>query len=586
MKDGTPYNTITLSLLGWLCLLVVSLSVAGGQAYAAVSDDGLHTTPSLLTTGWQGKTEAQLLELLDEAVAHRQQYFAPRIHRIDSLEQCLHQSGLTDSLRYALFVGLFHENNSFNIRTTVHYAQQCAEIAQRMQQPYLEQQSRIFTAQSLIKNGLYNQAEQLLVRTRSNIVPEQLNEYYKTCIELYGWKSQGASTEKERNQYQQVSIHYRDSALMTETDPIWHIHQQGLLWASDSLRIRDALHLVTSSIHSLPLRPEHIRHLAHSAGVIYQQLGNADSARYYWALSALYDLTDGVREHLSLYNLALCLFRKENGKETERAYHYLRCSVNDATDCEVPLRVLQFSPDFPIILDAYQQKIDNQNHQLHRWLTAFIVLSALLVAALLYVHRMSRRLRQSRKKEWQKSQELEANNLKLTEAIRQEQAANLQLREANRIKVAYVTQYMTECSHFIEKMDTYRKQLLHLAQSQKTTQLLPVLRDNQLERQELNNFYNHFDKTFIGLFPHFVEDLNALLQPDARFDFRPDLPRLNTDLRVFALIRLGITDSTTIATFLHCSVKTVYNCRARLRSKAIGDRNEFEQQLKRTGQEC
>ena len=130
-------------------------------------------------------------------------------------------------------------------------------------------------------------------------------------------------------------------------------------------------------------------------------------------------------------------------------------------------------------------------------------------------------------------------------------------------------------------MSAYRKNLLHIAQGAKPAQILPALRDTAVEEQELNLFYTHFDQTFLQLFPHFIEEVNDLLQPEARFALHDVELKLNTDLRVLALVRLGITDSTTIASFLHCSVKTVYNCRARLRSKAVCERNDFEDLLRK-----
>ena len=155
------------------------------------------------------------------------------------------------------------------------------------------------------------------------------------------------------------------------------------------------------------------------------------------------------------------------------------------------------------------------------------------------------------------------------------QAVNHTLREANAIKEEHVAQYINRCSIYIDKLDNYRRRLMKLAANNKMNELLRAIRSNDLIEAERREFYAEFDRTFLSLFPHFVDKFNALLNEKDRITLKSG-ERLNTELRIFALIRLGITDSTRIAGFLQYSVTTIYNYRSKLRNRALGNKNEFE----------
>ena len=158
---------------------------------------------------------------------------------------------------------------------------------------------------------------------------------------------------------------------------------------------------------------------------------------------------------------------------------------------------------------------------------------------------------------------------------------NHTLSEANYIKEEYIGRYMDQCSTYLDKMDLYRRSLNKIAAAGRVEELYKAIKSSQfLEEEPLKDFYANFDMTFLQLFPNFVEEFNALL-------VEPMQPKqgelLNTELRIFALIRLGITDSTKIAQFLRYSVTTIYNYRTRVRNKALGERDEFEAKVMKIG---
>ena len=200
----------------------------------------------------------------------------------------------------------------------------------------------------------------------------------------------------------------------------------------------------------------------------------------------------------------------------------------------------------------------------------------MLFGLLFYTHR---RLRRARQRELAYHDDLRRSKMEVEQALRQVRQINSQLKESNQIKETYVTQYMKQYSAGIAKIEAYRLSLQKTALSSNYGKLLETIKDT---REELDEFYRSFDETFLSLFPTFKADFNALLRPEEQLP-EGDAGRLSTELRIFALIRLGFTDSEEIANFLRYSVKTIYNYRTKMRNKALGDRNQLEDKLMNIG---
>jgi len=155
---------------------------------------------------------------------------------------------------------------------------------------------------------------------------------------------------------------------------------------------------------------------------------------------------------------------------------------------------------------------------------------------------------------------------------------NLRLVDSNRIKEQYVSQFMDLCTSYISKLDSYRHTLSRTVGSGGIDALMKELRSPHIVEQERKDFYKIFDESFLALFPNFISQVNGLLVHTAAFEPKTS-SKLNTELRILALIRLGITDSTKIAYFLNSSLSTIYNYRTKMRNSALGNRAEFEKQV-------
>lgn len=228
------------------------------------------------------------------------------------------------------------------------------------------------------------------------------------------------------------------------------------------------------------------------------------------------------------------------------------------------------------------RSVRNQKKSLERYIAIITVMALLLVAMLFYMRRQMVKIAKARReveeaynRQNKLTEELRASNEKLTDA-------NNAIAEISELKEVYIGRYMDQCLTYIEKLDTYRKTMGKLVNSGKTGELKSLLKSSTAVDDELKAFYDQFDKTFLSLFPTFVEEFNSLLLPEEAI-----LPKkegaLNTELRIYALIRLGITDSDKIAKFLRYSLTTIYNYRTKVRNKARGDRNSLDTEVLKIG---
>ena len=152
---------------------------------------------------------------------------------------------------------------------------------------------------------------------------------------------------------------------------------------------------------------------------------------------------------------------------------------------------------------------------------------------------------------------------------------NGQLQISNNIKEEYIGRFLKLCSTYIDRLDAYRRMVNKKISNGQTEELLKMVRSHDVLDADLKELYENFDKAFLHLFPDFVKNFNELLQPEMRIVLRKG-ELLNTELRIFALIRLGIDDSSQIAEFLRYSVNTIYNYRAKVKNKACISRDDFE----------
>lgn len=518
-----------------------------------------------------------LLLKLDQAIKERPIYMEQKELKLVELKRQLHRQ-IPDEERFAILGTLLDEYRSFNTDSALHMAEEREQIAIRLGNREYIDNARMNKADVLGMTGMYKEVMDLMRNIHIDRLPVDIHPYYYHIYRtVYGLMADYAVTAYEKKLYTELTDKYRDSLLLVNKDNLL-IHT---LIQSDQYNVRNeydkAIRLLTDYL-ALQKDYEHdVAICAYTLSESYRLKGDKEKEKEYLIVSAMADMKTAVREYISLRKLAVLLYQEG---DIERAYSYVKICMEDAAACNARLRKLEILEIFPIINDAYQQKTEKQQEQMKWALVSISLLSLFLLLAIFYVYKQMKKVAAARREVIDTNTLLQELNGELHDSNSQLKEMNHTLSEANYIKEEYIGRYMDQCSTYLDKMDLYRRSLNKIAAAGRVEELYKAIKSSQFLEEELKEFYANFDMTFLQLFPNFVEEFNALL-------VEPMQPKqgelLNTELRIFALIRLGITDSTKIAQFLRYSVTTIYNYRTRVRNKALGERDEFEAKVMKIG---
>jgi len=308
-------------------------------------------------------------------------------------------------------------------------------------------------------------------------------------------------------------------------------------------------------------------------GLSYKKTGDIENALISYAESAIHDLKTPIRDYKSLYELAELLYQKG---DFERASRYITRSIMDADAANVRINIEIINSLLPVIYNSYNSSMIHKNRILYVLLIGISLLLFLLIITTLNEIKGRREI-------VMKEKEVRESNIELTKANERLQRYISRLREANEIKETYISRYIDLCSDYIGRLDLYRSELRKLSKAGGYEAILKELRSTDVIDKELSEFYAQFDATFLDLFPDFISQLNSLLLPNKQMVSKDGL--LTTELRVCALIRLGVIDSVKISEFLRRSVSTIYNYRVKMRNAAINKREDFENEIMKIGKQ-
>lgn len=506
-----------------------------------------------------------ILQQLDQVVENRSIYDNRKEQKIERLKESISLAG-NDSVRYEIYNKLFREYFNYQTDSALHYVSLKENLAQAKHWDY-EDELRMNRSELFSTMGMYKEAIDMLEKIDpKRLSIGQLRYYYAMWSSLYGLIAGYSLTQKERDIYSQTSTMYRDSLipLYSPDVEVYYRLQAGQLIA------RHAYQEAVDVLKSVPgglLEGHSVGLVAFDLSAAYEGLGDTEQEMYYLAKSAIVDLKLSIKEYISLHKLAYLLYQQG---DIERAYKYLNRSMADAVFCNARFRAISITQSYPIIDQAYRIK-SAQGAQLRQILMSISLgVSLLLVGMVLYIYRQMRKLKVARL-------DLSKMNEQLQHVNKQLYKVNQELSSANLIKQEYIVHYLDQCTMYLDKMENYRRSLENLSISKDLKALFKAIKSESFITEEREKFYKSFDETFLSLFPHFVESLNALLRDDEQIHPHPG-ELLSTELRIFALIRLGITDSNKIARFLRYSLTTIYNYRSKVRNKAK-DKTQFETQV-------
>lgn len=520
-----------------------------------------------------------LLLKLDQAIKERPIYMEQKELKLVELKRLLHRQ-IPDEERFAILGTLLDEYCSFNTDSALHMAEEREQIAIRLGNREYIDNARMNKADVLGMTGMYKEVMDLMRNIHIDRLPVDIHPYYYHIYRtVYGLMADYAVTAYEKKLYTELTDKYRDSLLLVNKDNLL-IHT---LIQSDQYNVRNeydkAIRLLTDYL-ALQKDYEHdVAICAYTLSESYRLKGDKEKEKEYLIVSAMADMKTAVREYISLRKLAVLLYQEG---DIERAYSYVKICMEDAAACNARLRKLEILEIFPIINDAYQQKTEKQQEQMKWALVSISLLSLFLLLAIFYVYKQMKKVAAARREVIDANKRLKELNDELHLSNAQLKEANHSIAENSYLKEEYIGRYMDQCSVYLEKMDNYRRSLGKIAATGNVEELYKTIKSSKFIEGELKEFYTNFDNTFLQLFPTFVEDFNALLADDEQISLKAG-ERMNTELRIFALIRLGITDSVKIAQFLRYSVTTIYNYRTKVRNKAAGDRDLLEQEVMTIG---
>lgn len=531
---------------------------------------------SVCCTGCGGRSDDDsLLKGLDKVIANRDVYDEAKREEISRLHEAIGRTS-TDEERFHAIGHLLDQYISYNSDSALVLCQRRMELAKTIDNPDIGIHARLSMAHVLSTMGFYKETIDILDNLAYDSIPEYLYPYYFHINRtVYGFLSDYTELPDDRRRYMEIADAYRDSMIS--------INDEGSLYYSlilgDQLNVHgkadEAVKLLTAYSENNEMTEHERAILAFTLSQSYELVGDTDNRKRQLVLSAINDMKTGVNEYVALRELALLLY--EEG-DVKHAYDYLTICMEDAQECNARLRILEINDIFPIVNHVYLDTIRAQQSRLRWGLGLVCLLSVGLVLTLFWLYREKRKADRARQSVADMNTTLNGLNLSLRDANRQLTDANGKIIENSCLKEEFIAQYMGRCTVYIEKLDKYRMTVSKIAATGNKEELAKFAKSLSALDSEMKAFYRNFDETFLKLFPTFISDFNALLNPEEAII--PKTPgTLNTELRIFALIRLGISDSSKIAHFLRYSLATIYSYRTKVRNRARGDRDALEKQL-------
>ncbi|MBQ3752110.1 MAG: transcriptional regulator [Prevotella sp.] len=520
---------------------------------------------------------------IDEAIAESPRFVAQREAKIASARHAFEQT--SGQQKYEEGFRLYELYRPFVSDSAIFFLRQCITLAEQQGDHAASVRCRSLLAIRCSNIGLYDEALNILdsIRLGNGLDKTVLGTYYEAYNNVYGELSYYTRLDDMRRNYQEKEQHYKqlmfDNLPPTSESCLLRREQtaqaEGRL--DEAMAINDEwMKTVEPGSHPYALT-------ALYRYIEYKLQGDTTQMMYWLTESVLADIRNAAMDQGSMWELANELMISG---DVDRASHYISYTSDCANRYGSRQRNWQITPLLSHIATEYKAQSERTTSQLWLTLAVISILALLLLGALFFVHRRNTQLHAARNDLKASNAQLSTLNSQLS-TQKDELAAlnsqlstlNAQLTESNRVKEEYIGRFMSLCAQYIDKLDNYRKMVNKKMKNKELDELFQISKSTELKEKELEELYENFDTVFLHLFPNFIDGFNALLLPEMRIHPKEE-NRLTTDIRIFALIRLGFEDSSKIAEFLHYSVNTIYNYRARIKNGALGNREQFEKQVK------
>lgn len=530
----------------------------------------------------QNKSLENLYEQLDFAIKQSQHYINLKESRIAKIKTQSKQGHTPPQQLLNSYYKLYEEYKAYQSDSSIYYIHQAIDLAKRNNMKSDFTKLRSLLALQYSTSGAFTEALHVLQSIdKKTLNNSNKKDYYIAFYHVYGelgFSNINIDTDLSQEFYNKQNC-CRDTlfSILSPNSEDYLMRKEVLLTSQNKLK--EALKINDIRLSKCKKGSHEYGIVAYYRYLIYRSLKDEDMVKYWLLQSAICDVKCAINDQASLWILAEILSKE---KDVERSYKYINFSWNANKRFSTRIRSWQISPVLGTIDHNYQAQLKKANHRL---IFAIICVSLLVIALALltfYVNKQKSYLSKARNELKKTNTQLEELNNKLSSTNGMLKASNDKLNESNGVKEEYIGQFLGACSHYIDKLDKMRLNVNKMLKNKQYNELYSMTKSSEVKEQELEELYANFDKVFLNLFPNFVEDLNGLLKEEYQIHLSSP-NKLSAIVRVFALIRLGIDDSTKIAEFLHYAVNTIYNYRAKLRNGAINDRNEFEKKVRELG---
>lgn len=561
MYDFRPldiYQTNTSRLINRLFSILIFFFICHQPAFSSGTDK----TACL-------NTETLLIQL-DEMVKQRELYQKKIKTEIAGLRWKLKQAENDPQESFSILGDLFYKYRIFQVDTARMIAYERLRVAENLGEDCIREAS-VNIADALNRNDEQEQALKVLAAIKRS--PSSLNDtyYYFTHKSIYFTLYNGEMDDARKLHFLKATEAYTDTlSRIGKPGTFSYIMDKcnGLVQNGESNK---ALYLLLDFYNHSTYSPLQKANIEFKLGEIYQQeMQDNEKTKLFFTLSAITDISNGNRVYVSLQQLAMLLFQQG---DIERAYNYISCSLKDIVASRARYRLVDIAEYMNIIEAEKNLRDEEERRHLLFFVAILTIFVVVLAGTFFYIHKRNIKLQRIKK-------QLTEQNRRLQDMTDELTRINEEIKKTNHIKEEYIGFLFNICSDYIYKQEKIRKSLLKITSAGTMADVSQLLKSQPSSDEDFKAFINKFDTIFLSIFPNFVDSFNTLLREDERIELKKG-ELLIPELRIYALIRLGIDDNSKIANFLHYSLQTVYNYQMKMRNKAIVDGKNFTSQVQK-----
>ena len=521
-----------------------------------------------------------LLVVLEETMSKRAEYDAAKEQKIAVMMSDLSEEEISFEKQFFITKNLISEYEYYSFDKTLQFIDRNIQLAKTVGNNTMLLESNLNLARVLATSGRYIESIDVLDEIDRSIISERLlKDYffnYKKCYsELRYFSNMTIINNKYNNLYTAYSDSLNLEVSKLDKNSIEYLSsiEQNYRDANEygkALEVNANILSLTESGHR-----EYSLATFNRSYMLRDYLNDDEGQKTNLILSAISDIQSSVKDNASLSDLASKLF--EEGA-LEKAHKYINYSLEDARFYNSKLRSLSISKVLPDISNGFEEMIKKQSDEQKQQLIYISILSLFLSITIILIYTQNKKIKAGRSELKAANNKLEKLNQELLSANEKLNRLIKELSEVDKVKEHYIGSFLNLYSEYISKLNTYRKLVNKYVKNNQMNALLKLSKSKQIIEDEIEIFNKNFDGSFLHIHPNFIPSVNQLLNEHKQIVIEDD-GKLNTELRILALIRLGITSSSKIARILRYSVNTIYNYRASIKNRAK-DKSNFEVLIK------